>query len=296
MRSRLRSREGYALPELLVAMTVMTIVLGATLAALDGFHRPARHHELVNEAQNRARIATDRLARDLRSLASPTEDQPNAIERAEGDELIFRTVDPTRPAGSQNRENVRRVRYCFNRDTRRINVQSQTWQTATPAPMPPTTACPDMANWGPNEVLVDDVDNRADGEDQPIWLYNAETAEEITSVRTQLLIDAVSGEAPVQTTLTTGVLLRNQNRPPTASFTATEVANGPIRLNASASADPDGGALTATWVLPGEPLRAGTTYDWTPAAPGQYTVTLRVRDSGGLVDEETQEVCFRWTC
>ena len=279
-------------------MTVMTIVLGATLAALDGFHRPARHNDLVNEAQNRARLATDRLARELRSLASPTEGQPNAIERAEGDELIFRTVDHTRPAGSQNRENVRRVRYCFNRDTRRINVQSQTWSTGTPAPMPPTNGCPDTANWGPNEVLVDDVDNRADGEDQPIWLYNGTTAAEITSIRTQLLIDAVQGEAPVQTTLTTGVLLRNQNRPPTASFTATEVANGPIRLNASASADPDGGALETSWLVAGQqqPVGAGTVFDWTPAAPGQYTVTARVKDSGDLVDEETQEVCFRWTC
>ena len=291
--SGLRASDGHTLPELLVAMTLLTLVLGATLALMDGIWRPAKHNELVNEAQNRARIATDRLARELRNLASPTAGQLSAIEVAEGHELIFRTVDQTRPAGSQNRENVRRVRYCFDPAGRRVISQSQTWSTAQAPPAPAGSDCPDTASWGPYQVVVDDVDNRIDGESQPVWLYNSELEAEITSIRTQLLIDAVREEAPIQTTLTTGVLLRNQNRPPTASFTATEVANGPIRLNGSGSADADGGMLQFEWFSGAAKLGEGATFDWTPGVTGQQSVKLKVTDSGGLYDEHTSEVCFR---
>lgn len=276
-------------------MVVLIIVLGATLALLDGFHRPARHNELVNEAQNRARVATDRLAHDLRNLASPTPDQPNAIDRAAGDELIFRTVDEERPGTSQNEENVRRVRYCFNPASRKIVTQSQTWETANPQPTPPTNGCPDPVNWGDHQVLVDDVDNFVDGETQPVWLYNADETTEITGIRTQLFIDAVPGEDPVQVTLTTGVLLRNQNRSPAASFTATEAPNGPIRLNGSASTDPEGGTLAFAWYVGATKIGDGATFDWTPSTAGEHTVTLRVTDPGGLDGEHSLEVCFRCT-
>src|SRR5205823_887029 len=66
------------------------------------------------DAEDRARQAEEAIARDLRNLASPTPSQPQAVDRAGGRDLVFKTVDPVGPNAGQNTANVERVRYCLD--------------------------------------------------------------------------------------------------------------------------------------------------------------------------------------
>ena len=102
--------------------------------------------ERQNDVEPAARQATDRLARQLRNLASPadvittsTSTQPKSVDRNLPYDLVFKDVDdgaPRRP--TLNRANVRRVRYClqtsshlgggFASPTRGVLwMQTQTW-------------------------------------------------------------------------------------------------------------------------------------------------------------------------
>jgi PKD repeat protein len=78
--------------------------------------------------------------------------------------------------------------------------------------------------------------------------------------------------------------------PPVASFTATP-ADLAVALDASASSDPEGKALTYSWNLgDGSPAATGKTLSYTYAAAGTYTVTLTVSDPAGQTDSFTRQV------
>ena len=70
-----------SLIEVLLVMTLMLIVLSATLTTFNNFERKSRDNQNLNEAQDNARRGLDLLARDLRNLASPTPLMPLAIDR-----------------------------------------------------------------------------------------------------------------------------------------------------------------------------------------------------------------------
>ena len=75
----------------------------------------------------------------------------------------------------------------------------------------------------------------------------------ITSIRTELNVDAQVGSRPRPTRLESGVFLRNQNRAPLAAFTATDTGTAHrLLLNGSASEDPEGNAIVSyTWYANG---------------------------------------------
>jgi len=86
------------------------------------------------------------------------------------------------------------------------------------------------------------------------------------------------------------VQLAPANRAPVASFVAV-MARLDLTVNASASSDPDGDALTFSWDWgdgsePGGELVATHAY----AARGNYTVRLNVSDGRGLFAQSTQQV------
>lgn len=72
MRRPLRDQRGFTLVELLMAMTLSLVVFGATLAVAAALSNNARRTAEHNEAQDQARTYQDRLARQLRNLASPS--------------------------------------------------------------------------------------------------------------------------------------------------------------------------------------------------------------------------------
>ena len=285
--SRLHQEQsGFTLIELLVAMTIMTVVLGATLTAFADFTNADHRNDVQNDAQDRARLATDRLARELRNLASPTNELPQAVDKAQPYDLVFQAADPVLPAGSLNTWNTRRLRYCLNASNpndERLWMQTQTWTTPAVPPAPATGSCPDGA-WSTQTLVADKLVNRIGGQDRPVFYYLGGSAlVDITGVRTHLFVDVNPNETPAETPLSSGVFLRNQNRVPTAAFEVT-VKPGALLFNGSASGDPEGDNLRFDWYVNGSKVDAckGVVCNYAVTGPRVVAVTLKVYDPAGL--------------
>ena len=258
MTRRLRDERGLTLIEVLVASTIFLFVLGASLTVFDAVHDDHVRVERHNDAQDAARLTTDRLARELRNLASPTdlsnplEAQPNAVDVAEPFDLVFRSVADVKPAASANSPNARRIRYCVDdgAPTGELWMQWQTWTTAGPPPVPSRTACPGDG-WDGQRRMTTGVVNRQGAAPRPLFTYDASVLQEITRVRTDVLVDPLPGAPPAATRLSTAVLLRNQNQFPVAAFDATwvNVTSRTVLLNAYSSSDPEGQPLRYCWFL-----------------------------------------------
>jgi prepilin-type N-terminal cleavage/methylation domain-containing protein len=296
------TQAGFSLIEVLLAMVLMLIVLGATLAVFNAMERGNRDNQNLNESQQQIRSATDALAKRLRNLASPAaggaavSDQP--IERAEPQDLIFRSVNSAGPATTLNPQNLQRYRYCLS-PARRLTVQRQTWSGAAPA-TPTDTACPG-AGWTETLVAAQSVVNAT----RPVFHYQITPApgthSEQTSVlagsfativalRSTLWVDPDLLHRPSETSLSTRVFLRNQNRPPLAVLEVTATGTK-LTLNASASDDPEGNPLLYQFFDNGTALKDAAGVVIPPSnravaiykpATGGHSLTVKVTDVGGL--------------
>jgi type II secretory pathway component PulJ len=286
--------------ELLVATAIFAVMLTATLAVYETFLTNDRATNERNDAQETARTTLDRMARDLRNLASPTESLPNAFDRAQAADMMFKTVDGNGPNAGQNVVNVQRVRYCLdtsNAASAKLYMQVQRWTTATTPEAPTGTTCPG-SQWSVNSgtetrtqsVLAEHVTNYAGGLTRPVFTYDSVTSSDITKVHVDLRVDMFASSGPKETSLSTGVFLRNQNRRPTAAFTWSR-NTGVIVLNASTSSDPEGQALDYTWTdmaSPTTPIGYGVTLNYSVTAGSTHTIKLEVSDPAGLKDTTTQ--------
>jgi type II secretory pathway component PulJ len=306
--ARLRDDRGFTIVELLIAMVATTIIFGVTLTVLIALATGAQRTVEHNDAQDTARVFMDRLARQLRNLASPsifTEDyqaQPYAVDAAGPFDMVFRVVDEKRPAGSLNQANVKRVRYCVDAtDPERgtLYQQEQTWTNRAsndPPAIPAISACPG-AGWTTTALVTGNVSNRAGGQNRPLFVYNSTDLQRISQIHVDLYVDPTPGRDPVETRLGSGVTLRNQNRVPVARL---DIAFAPSKLvlNGSASEDPEGMPLTYQWYLdpptplpdcsltpkPPSCLFAGVVVDAPKPTPGTHRIVLAVKDPAGLPD------------
>lgn len=289
---------------LLVAMVLFLGVLGATLSIFATSETTNRDIQRRNDAMDRARSGIDLLTRQMRNMASPTPDQPQAIDRATAKDVVFQTVDPIGPNAGTNTANVKRVRYCLD-NSGRLWSQNQRWTGAPPSAPSDGGTCPSSA-WDDQAVIADAVTNYQSGHARPIFTFTPSSPlTAISSVHIDLWMDLDVANKPVETAISSGVYLRNQNRKPTASFTSTPSAQG-IILNASNSSDPEGEPLTYCWYdtslatvsSPPTPCAAGpllgtgvTVTD--PVASGvSRTVYLVVRDPAQLI-AQTPNTCVR---
>lgn len=285
----LTREDGLTLVELLVVLSLSVVVMGATFTTFAQFEQTTATNQRQNDAQDQVRAGLAGLARELRNLASPIDALPEAVVRAEGDDIVFQSVSNAA---------MRRVRYCLDADSRRLWRQVQ----FMPFSDPTAGACPDTA-WGSQRASVENVVNG----DRAIFSYNSATLSAITEVGATLWVDTDLDAKPAETTLQTSVFLRNQNRQPFASFTAA-VGGTAVVLNGSESTDPEGKALEYYWYdaaqagslcdpLPDELpstgcVGAGIVFTYAPPAAGTRTLRLIVRDPGGLTDEaSSQTVC-----
>ncbi len=278
---QLASEEGFTLVEVLIAAVLMIVVLGATLTTLTSFQRSTQTTQRQNDGQEQARRTLDLVARDLRNLASPVLERPEAIDRKEAQDLIVQS-EGSGSGGSSNARNTMRVRFCLGSD-RRLYRMVQTWTTAAIPAAPSTTVCPGNG-WTTSTVVAENVVNGT----RPIFTYNAAGLQDITEVSASLYVDVNPGTPPAETELQSSVYLRNQNRKPTALFSV-EVLNGSLVLNASESTDPEEKALIYTWKIDNVPVVGGILLT-KPVTAGNHTVWLNVSD-GPLSDEETHDIC-----
>jgi prepilin-type N-terminal cleavage/methylation domain-containing protein len=297
VRAEPRSERGFTLVELLIAMSLMLVITAATLAVFATMERKTRDNQRINDQERQARVATDVLAKRLRNLASPAGSgpAPQALERAQQADLMFRTVDSTGSPTAANPENLERYRYCLASDGK-LWMERQSSATWTPTP-PATTGCgPSDSFPGTRSVVAEHVVNGA----RPTFKYQVSPmpgtySEQSTvaqsdfpndiAVRTELFIDPDVNRPPRETTITTRVFLRNQNRPPSAKLTATYSSSDLVTLNASDSLDPENNPLYFRF-LDG----ATVVQDWSQQATfafraknaASHSFTVVIRDIGGL--------------
>ena len=270
------------------------LLLGATLLVFNSFERNAAAHRHLRGCAGAHAVNVDQLSKELRNLASPTPELPQAIDSAAPYDLVFQTVGPSDFVNGQNTANIRRVRWCLNSPASgdaTLYSQTQTWTSATTPTAPSTGSCPSNASgWASQRVVAQGITNRTLG--RPLFVYNAAIKTSITAITIQLFSRARTESEPKNGLLRSQVFLRNQNQAPLASFTATSIGNGHVLLNGSASADPDGDDLQYAWSATpctGACSWSGVTVDATTGA-GAKTITLTVTDGAGLVQTTSQGV------
>lgn len=270
-----RERGETSLIALLMSAMLMVIVLGMSLGALEGLSSVAGDGTRRTDAEDLARRTVDRMSAALRNLASPTPQQPEAVDQATAKSLVFQTIDPDGPNPGANAMNAKRVRYCLD-DAGRLQEQTQTWTTAGTPAMASVSGCP-AAGWTRTGILSGDVANGS----VPVFSFDKTTLADITAIHFELLVDTDVTRQPGPTRLESGVFLRNQNRRPVAAFVVT-IAAGRVVLNGSASSDPEGQALKYEWFDGVTAVGSGITYSLTVASGSQHSFSLRVSDPAGL--------------
>ena len=315
---RWRDAQGLTLVEMLVAMSVSFIVFAATLAVFDAMLSQRTRIEDQTEVESMARQGVDRLARQLRNLASPADivtniaasTQPKSIDRSLATDFIFKDVADTRPAGSLNSANVRRVRYCLQSSgavpgtgfsaspTRQVLwMQTQTWTTTAPPAVPAATACPG-AGWLTQRIVAEHIVNTAA---IPLFAYSGDAGaitgtsdaerEQIARVAATVRVDADASRPPAATRIATGVVLRNQNRAPVARFVYTLLnpVTCAIQLNGSSSEDPESKPLQYEWLIDGITQSETGVVVQKSVAHGSHRFTLKVYDRARLVGTSAEE-------
>lgn len=289
IRRRLADDRGYTLVELLMAASVMIVVLSASLLTFELFLANQSAATARFDAQDRARTALDRLARDLRNVTGANAGSTE-IDQAGAYDLIFRTTNPAGPPNGQNATNLQRVRYCVdasNPASETLWYQVQTWSTATPSTFTAPSGCPDT-NWSAIKIdYADHITNEIGGQTRAVFSYMSANAT-VNAVHTDLFVAGAStttgatvGNAK-ETRLSSGVFLRNQDVPPTAGFTATP-ASGYITLDGSVSSSPQGSPLTFVWYDGQVKIGTGMVFSYTGLAhSSQHTISLKVYDPAGL--------------
>lgn len=292
--TRAGDERGFTLIELLVTMTMTVVVFGTVLSVLGVFQSSASTIQLRNENQDTVRTTLDRLSRQLRDVVARTTSKgriPGALEQAEPYGITFETVDTTTSSSEANKLDAMRVRYCLDDSNPEDEVlweEVMRWKTAEPPAVPSSTACPDdsSTDWESRTQAVSHITNLIPPKERPLFTYSAQETPQILSVDVDMFLNLEPHQKrPGETELTTGISLRNANRTPIAEFIATEEGNGTVRLNASASYDPDGLSLKYRWWLNGQDLLTTAQQYVTKqafAAGTTQTFKLEVTNPGGL--------------
>ena len=288
MIDRLRDEDGFTLFEIMISMVIGLAMFAAVLTIFDSFIVQNRTTELRADAQERARVAADDIARSLRNQVGQSSTQ---FDRTLPYDLVFRTFDRNPAAGNTN--GLSRVRYCLDTTNPANSTfvrQTQTWAGTTLPAMPAGTGCP-ATGWTTTTTLATGFTNTRDGLDRSLWTYTTATDGGVattTNIATSIWSRVDPSKAGSEVHLTTGVSLRNSNRPPTASFTVTK-QGGTVILNAAPSLDPEGEPLRYTWSLNGTTFAGSQRVEW-PFPSGSNTVVLTIRDSGDLSTSTSQTV------
>jgi prepilin-type N-terminal cleavage/methylation domain-containing protein len=265
----LHNDRGWTLVELLVAMTLMLIVLSATLTSFNAFSNNSKRNFDFNDQQDQVRTTLDTIVRQARNLANPTTGAAGStfttIAYAGSDRLVFQTTDPQKQW----------VSYCLDSTTPTRGViwyQTTANNTLTPNVVnsgsatgsnnsgPMVQGCPSQSpNWSTQLRVGDFVTNRANNQDRPLFSYFATDGpvptvpvpladtSKVVRVGTSVFMKLDPNRAPAETELASAAYMRNQNQPPTSSFVATVSGGSNYTFDAGASLDAEGRTLLYDW-------------------------------------------------
>jgi type II secretory pathway pseudopilin PulG len=259
--NRVREQSGWTLVELLIAMTLMLVVLGATLNSWDGFITRQAKATRLQDQQDRTRFAMDRMIQQLRNLANPVVASQNTIDTAEDYKLIFQTTDPAKQW----------VMYCVDTTTRTLWYQVSTIIAGNPpvnAEM--RTGCPSTKQsgtalapnfWANTQQVTLAINN---GASRPAFSFTTVDSSsgaasllatpvstvnkpKVNAVSADIWVDNNPADKPPETELRSGVYLRNQNQAPTARFGVQQGTGREYTFTASGSSDPEQRTLQYNW-------------------------------------------------
>lgn len=322
--SAIRRQDGFTLIELLVAMALSLVVFAATLTVLDVYMRQSSAATKRFDAQDQARLAVDRIVRDLRNVASPLT-TPKLLERATPYDIVFQTIGTPSGGATGNVSGIERVRFCIPQDTsagsagqEELIAQTQTWTTAT-APADPwtsdptqTIACPDLtfvpaAGQPVYTVLAESIVNRyQQTSSYPVFSFNngldgnsvaAADLPEVSTIQVSLRVNPTPTLSGATHQIQSAAYLRNKQHAPVAQFTYTATGSGGVILNAGQSYSPDNEQLSYAWACTSSPCASASALSiasnglvsWKPGA-GTYTVALTVTDQTGVQTTTSQQV------
>ena len=116
----------------------------------------------------------------------------------------------------------------------------------------------------------------------------------VLAIGTRLFLDPKPGSPPNESTLTTRVFLRNQNRAPSVTFLRPTIITGTqVQLNGTDSDDPEGARLSFAWYLDGVKLANTSATPTLKLTSGTHSIYLIVTDVGNL---SAQSVTYTTTC
>jgi len=262
--TRLRTdQRGFTLIEVMLVSILFIVILGATLTAFTAFTTNNRRSEKQIEQAEAARVGLDLAARQLRNLANPTVNASTTIDRAEPYDFIFQTSDPAKTW----------VRYCTETSAPGSLNAARLWETESATATISAGmrgACPGTG-WATAHVVSSKVSNQRGGIDRDIFDYecgptqpatcpvSAAEYSRITNVGIELFVDDNVADSLKEMRVSTGVYLRHQNEPPTASATSSRKATQQVVLNGAASADPEGRTMEFFWFKGTAPTAAAFT-------------------------------------
>lgn len=285
-------RGEFTLIGLLVATVIFGVVLMATYGAFDVFGRNVTDSQARLESTDRARTASDTMARQLRNLATPTALQPNAVILASPYDIVFETVAPSGTAPGPNPQNIEFARYCLDGTARTLWYMELPPASVTASTVPPTSGgCPG-SSWSNARIVAADVVNTYNSATRPVFAFDTSTANLIRRVSIDLYIDTTPGRSAAEQQISTGINLRNQDAPPTARAAVTLSGSSIAVLDGMASTDPDNDPLDYCWYDAAATSSVGTcgphSVGDTPSMRyrittlGTHSVTLTVTDPSGL--------------
>jgi prepilin-type N-terminal cleavage/methylation domain-containing protein len=303
MMARLARKEsGFTLIEMLVAMSLMLVVLSATLSLLDGIWSNSRKNQNQNEEIDRVRSTSDQIMRQIRNLANPNPAACGSIpagykvcptiDTASGTDFIFQTTDPAKQW----------VRYCLSNSTAggiaSTNQDGTIWYQQAAAPVNQVTAsmrngCPSSdGSWTVTRVSGRNVSNSAQSA-RPLFTYDqtccsAPYLTAIRRVKLSIFVDLDPNARPFESQVASEAFMRNQNQPPTANFDMlTGASPTAFVLDASGSTDPEGRNLVYDWYrTPTDPTSGQIPTDAKAELPDCRLNAAATATIGGLL----------WTC
>jgi Tfp pilus assembly protein PilW len=289
--------------EMMVAILVASIVLGAAQAALSSVARVNGTVDRQVTAQESARTAIDTLTARLRNAIGPAGKSavyfPATGSSGGTTELVF--YAPTASADTTNNpRGLEWVRYCLdytNAANETLWLQTAPYDTTQSAP-PSTSTCPNVA-WATQRSVATSVVNRASAPFTTLFTQSSDSSGVIHDMQVRLLVKGDS--ARTATPITSSVDFRNAKSGPSAVVTC-QVQNSHAVCDASKSTDPDGEALSFRWgrvccspayTTSDTRWEAGQTsylYDSGKLNAGTYTVWVRVGDASGLSTDASTTV------
>ena len=283
MTPRTRDEAGFTVIELAVAAAISLVVLGATMSLLISMMTQRTATEGHADAAQQARQGIDRLSRQLRNLASPADVitnsaliKPKSVDRNLPFDLVFKDVDEgALTSREQPRERAPRALLPADErlDPRRRRGHDRARRAVDrrpSAPRPGRRSCPRPrrrrgAAPGPDGTTSagspTTSSTPATSPPDPLFRYSSASGEitatddaareQIIRVEADLHVDPDPAKRPLAAHITSSVVLRNQNRAPSAffSYVVTNSLACTLQLNGSGSEDPENKRLTYTWYL-----------------------------------------------